>query len=285
MILEDFSFSLFRRVALEIGLSPWFGVVALVATIGLISVLYRRLRVFGSGLFGVVVAGGCFGLLAISECQTEMRLTPNITARAHTFTDASRESAQFGLLVIPVLAVLVVVVRRKLALERRRTLLSTYLRIANKAFYDGDFDRAIAEYSIAIRVDAARVESHLKRGQAYLEKGDYVRAVADFNRTIALDPDCASAYLHRGMVEAARGENEAAIIDFERAIDVNPGQAISLLYRGLSLAKIGETSRAADDFRRVLKLTNHSDFVEPAKFHLAMIENELPARSEAMLVS
>ena len=282
MLLEDLTFPFFRAIALGIGLRPWFEVAAMFALVGLLVAFRRRLRVVGWGLLGTAGAVGCLGLLAISECQDEQRLTPIITARPHTFADASRESAQIGLMAVPAVFALTVALRRRLAFNRRRTHLSTYLRIAGKAFFDGNFDRAIAEYSIAIRVDPTRTQSYLKRGQALLEKGDYGRAVADFDRTIAIDPYCGGAYLNRGIVEAARGNNEAAIVNFERAIEINPGQAAAILYRGLSLAKVGDTVRAADDFRRILKLTNHSDFTEPAKFHLAMIENR-PTRLVVLL--
>jgi hypothetical protein len=45
------------------------------------------------------------------------------------------------------------------------------------------------------------------------------------------------------------------------------------LNRGICLLKKGLVNDAADDFRRVLKLTNHSDFADPAKEYLRTIES------------
>ncbi len=45
------------------------------------------------------------------------------------------------------------------------------------------------------------------------------------------------------------------------------------LNRGICLLKKGMINDAADDFRRVLKLTNHSDFADPAKEYLRKIES------------
>ena len=46
------------------------------------------------------------------------------------------------------------------------------------------------------------------------------------------------------------------------------------LQRGVCLLKKGLVSEAAAEFRRVLKLTNHSDFSEPAKRYLRQIEDQ-----------
>ena len=45
------------------------------------------------------------------------------------------------------------------------------------------------------------------------------------------------------------------------------------LNRGICLVKKGLVSEAAADFQRVLKLTNHSDFAEPAKQYLRECES------------
>jgi hypothetical protein len=55
------------------------------------------------------------------------------------------------------------------------------------------------------------------------------------------------------------------------------------LGRGICLLKKGLLTEAAADFQRVLKLTNHSDFAEPAKKYLRECQpaapNSLPAAS------
>jgi tetratricopeptide (TPR) repeat protein len=274
MFLEDASFRFFNALVHRVGLTTCFVLGAMLLVIGLIVVARRWMPRLGWSLLAAGAAVAWIGLLAISECRTEAVITSIIKARSHTFADLVRQAAQLGLLGIPALAVLVKLTRDKLIFDRRRLLLSTYLRMATKAYYSGDFDRAIAEYSIAIKVDPARLECYVKRGLSWMQKGEYDRAIADFNRALKIDIDHAPAYLNRGIVLAASGDHQAAIDDFESAMSLSPTDAASLLGRGLSLAKIGEAERAADDFRRVLRQTNHSDFTDPARFHLAMIESE-----------
>ncbi len=272
MSVEEVGFSVFRAIAFGFGLGPWFGLAAAVAVVGLVATAWRRARRFGLATLCVAAGVAWIGLLTVSEVQTAERLSDIITARYYSFSDTIREAAQLGLVGLPALVWGIKALRDRVERVRRRSLLSTYLRIATKAYLSGDYDRAIAEYSIAIKGDPARTEIYIKRGQAWWQKGDYDRAIADFDRALKLDAALSPAYLHRGIVLAARGDHDAAIADFDRASALRPTDAAAALYRGMSLVKLGETDRAAEDFRQVLKFTNHSDFVEPARFHLAMLE-------------
>jgi tetratricopeptide (TPR) repeat protein len=58
--------------------------------------------------------------------------------------------------------------------------------IACKA--DGDFDRAIADYTEAIRLDPKLAIAYYERGVAYHALGDFDRAIADYTEAIRLDP-------------------------------------------------------------------------------------------------
>lgn len=274
MSFDDVSFSIFRAIGFGLGLRALFGVAAGVAVLGLVATAWRRSRRLGLATLGASAAVAWLGLLTVSECQTTEQISPIVTARYYTYPDTVREAAQVGLVLLPMMAWGIKALRDKLERERRRSLLSTYLRIATRAYLSADFDRAIAEYSIAIKVDPKRTEIYIKRGQAWSQKGDYDRAIADFERAMKLDSTLSLAYLHRGIVLAARGEHEAAVADFGRAEALRTTDAAAALHRGLSLAKLGEIDRAAEDFRLVLRITNHSDFVEPARFHLTMLEAE-----------
>ncbi len=277
MFVDDAMFTFFRSIAHGFGLGAWFVLAASVAAAGIAAMAWRRTRTAGLCVVAAGAGVAWLGLLTISESQDKERLSRMITARYYTYSDVSREAAQLGLVALPAAAWGLKLLRDKMERQRRKWHLSTYLRIANRASLLGDFDRAIAEYSIAIKVDPTRTESYVKRGLAWSQKGDYARAIADFDRALKLDPTLATAYDSRGVVLAARGDHEAAVADFDRASNLCPADVAPTLHRGLSLAKLGENDRAADDFRTVLKLTNHSDFVEPARFHLAMLDAEREA--------
>ena len=59
---------------------------------------------------------------------------------------------------------------------------------------------------------------------------------------------------------------------------MRPNDPDCYLNRGVCLARKGLISDAIMDFQRVLKLTNHSDYAEPARHYLEQLggENPLP---------
>ena len=47
----------------------------------------------------------------------------------------------------------------------------------------GDHDKAIADFSEAIRLDPKRADAYYGRGTAYGHKGEYDKAIADYHAT------------------------------------------------------------------------------------------------------
>jgi tetratricopeptide (TPR) repeat protein len=56
---------------------------------------------------------------------------------------------------------------------------------------DGDRDKAIADYTEAIRLAPKCAEAYTNRGISYYEKGEQDKAIADYTEAIRLDPKCA----------------------------------------------------------------------------------------------
>ncbi len=85
-----------------------------------------------------------------------------------------------------------------------------------------DLDRAIADYSEAIRLDPKYAEAYYGRGLTYRNKGDVERAIADYNEAIRLDPKLAAAYNNRGNAYRDKDDPDRAIADFNEAIRLAP---------------------------------------------------------------
>jgi tetratricopeptide (TPR) repeat protein len=67
--------------------------------------------------------------------------------------------------------------------------LSTAFNNRGNAYYDKkDYDRAIADYSEALRLDPGFALAFYNRSCAYRDKGDNDRAVDDYVQAILLDP-------------------------------------------------------------------------------------------------
>src|SRR5262249_19284791 len=62
-------------------------------------------------------------------------------------------------------------------------------------WYDkGDYDRAIADFDQAIKLNPIFAQAVFNRGNAYDSKGEYDRAIKDYDRAIVLDPSYAKAF-------------------------------------------------------------------------------------------
>jgi lipoprotein NlpI len=114
----------------------------------------------------------------------------------------------------------------------------------------GDRDRAIADYSEAVRLDPKFANAYNNRGLAYRAKGDNDRAIADFNEAITVDPKLASAYNNRGNAYRAKGDNDRAIADYDEAIRGDPKFANAYINRGLTFLYGGSLAKAQADFKQ-----------------------------------
>jgi tetratricopeptide (TPR) repeat protein len=79
-----------------------------------------------------------------------------------------------------------------------------------------DYDRAIADFTDAIRCNPKYAFAYYNRGVAYLGKKDYDHAIADYDQVIALNPKLALAYSHRGNAYRAKGTLDRANADFDQ---------------------------------------------------------------------
>ena len=92
----------------------------------------------------------------------------------------------------------------------------------NIYFANGDYDGAIADYDMAIKLRPKDAEAYVKRGTAYASMDDYGRAIADFGSAIRLRPNRASFYTMRGHAYEKTGDKNQAIADYRKALQIDP---------------------------------------------------------------
>ena len=63
---------------------------------------------------------------------------------------------------------------------------------------------------------------YASRGTAYLKKGDTDKAIADYSEALRLDPRDAATYYHRGNAWLGRRDYQRAIADYSEAIRLDP---------------------------------------------------------------
>jgi tetratricopeptide (TPR) repeat protein len=106
----------------------------------------------------------------------------------------------------------------------------------------GSFDKAIANFSEAIRLRPDDASAFNSRGNAYESKGDHDRAIADYTESIRLNPKNALAFNNRGIAYAHKGNYFRAIADYNEAIRLNPNYAVAFCNRGIARQKITKVS-------------------------------------------
>ncbi len=85
-----------------------------------------------------------------------------------------------------------------------------------------EYDRAIAEYNLAIQIDPTSALAYASRGGAWLDKHEYDKAIADYDRAIQLNPKDIWSYLARSDTMYVKREYAKAIADCDRAIQIDP---------------------------------------------------------------
>jgi tetratricopeptide (TPR) repeat protein len=84
------------------------------------------------------------------------------------------------------------------------------------------YDRAIADFTEALRLDGNNAVIYRERGNTYSNKGDYDKAIADFNQAIRLNPNYAAAYGNRGNAYWMKGDRTRARADWSKALELDP---------------------------------------------------------------
>jgi len=132
-----------------------------------------------------------------------------------------------------------------------------------EAYYDrgysrfdkGEHDKAIADYSEAIRLNPNFTAAYLDRGMAWFRKGEYDKAITDFNETIRLHPIFGDTYFNRGYSWFRKGEYDRAIADYNEAIRLNPFEDYDyFVQRGKAWRKKGNETKAEADFQKAKEL-------------------------------
>jgi tetratricopeptide (TPR) repeat protein len=130
------------------------------------------------------------------------------------------------------------------------------LNSGNMYFADGEYDKALVEFNMAIFSNPEFGEAYNSRGLVYHARGEYDLAIADFTRTIELKPDWAAGYNNRGIVYSAKSEYELAIADYDKAIQLNDKFSKAYFNRGLLYIALEEYDAAIADFDKAIEFAS-----------------------------
>lgn len=145
------------------------------------------------------------------------------------------------------------------ALRRYPDHFETYWHRAGCYWSLGEFDKALADYMRLLQLvpKSERADAYYACGSAQSACEDYEKAIADFSEAIRRCPDFAEAYRERGRVQALRGEHNQAIADLNRALQLDPRDDAAYLERGRVWCTLHKYDRAVRDLTRAQRLCHH----------------------------
>jgi tetratricopeptide (TPR) repeat protein len=265
----------------QVELTVMFGAALVLITLAALLLSMGRLRLFArtAGVLGVIAI--MLAMFVIDEQTHQEKVGPYITVTKPRYPEPTRFQARVTLLGLPPGAAVVMTAVLTSTRRRLRSTVPNHLKEGRKLLVFGQHDAALFEFNKALEISPHLGDAYYQRGCVYEARGAIDLALADFDRALCCDAQIAHAYLHRGRVRTERGEFDSALADFDQVMIMRPNYVECYLNRGVCLAKKGMLTEAILDFQRVLKLTNHSDYAEPARFYLNQLgdENLLPVPS------
>jgi tetratricopeptide (TPR) repeat protein len=117
-----------------------------------------------------------------------------------------------------------------------------------------EFERGIADMTEVIRLDPRNLEAYNERGLAYYTTGDPERALADYNAAIRINPRFKFAYYNRARLYGAKQDHGQAIADLSEAIRIDPDYSYAYNLRGYAYHLAGDTERAVVDLNESIRL-------------------------------
>jgi S1-C subfamily serine protease/tetratricopeptide (TPR) repeat protein len=109
------------------------------------------------------------------------------------------------------------------------------------------YERAVLDFTAALRADPAYARAFAERGKAYQLQGEHDKALADCDAALKLDPRQVTAYCHRAAARCDRGEPALAVEDCDAALKLEPRCAIAFAFRAQARRLLGDFDKALAD--------------------------------------
>lgn len=100
----------------------------------------------------------------------------------------------------------------------------------------------------------ARLKSHYNLGTRSLRDGEPEKAIEEFQVALAMEPNRGSTYALLGTAYAAASQREAALEAYRKALSLEPNEAAHYNNLGTLLAEEGRLEEALEHFRRAAQI-------------------------------
>ncbi|MDJ0686886.1 MAG: DnaJ domain-containing protein [Xenococcaceae cyanobacterium MO_188.B32] len=118
-----------------------------------------------------------------------------------------------------------------------------------KKFQQRQYQKAIAKYTKAIKVDSQFIDAYLRRCEIYYKLGNHQEILYDCERIIQIDPSIVKAFYYQGRARYSLGFFQGAIDSYSEVIRQDSHHARAYYYRAIAYRDIQDTSSALQDFQ------------------------------------
>ena len=200
--------------------------------------------------------------LAIKECETILTLDSTNSYACKLLGDIYREKNEFPNAIKYFAQTLTLsdcftVDIENLEDENNGESVHSHVHMELGSIYiqQGEYHKAIVEYSQSIHINPRNKWAIGNRGQAYQALKHYGEALKDFDSTIELDSESSWATSHRGQIYQFLGQFELSLQDFDRSITLDPKDCEWDCYlRSLTLTKLDRPTEAQTDLQSAIVL-------------------------------
>lgn len=140
-----------------------------------------------------------------------------------------------------------------------------------------DYQVTGAERAAVIAKVPKTSDDFLARGNRYMEDGDLDKAIADMSQAIALNADNGWAYANRGLGRAWKGEPEKAADDLDKAAAINPRIYVIYHARAKLLEDSGEIGAAIAALSRAIDLKAGNLWAVQRRAGLYLMRKDYPS--------
>lgn len=128
---------------------------------------------------------------------------------------------------------------------------NSYVRLGQKALFDGDFKNAVTNLEKACIIDSTNANALWMLGYSYYHCDSYKKSIAAYNKLINFKPADDNAYYYRARAKSHLANDNAtsaadkekyllgSILDFTKAVSLNPSAMRYYQNRGIAYKDYG----------------------------------------------
>jgi tetratricopeptide (TPR) repeat protein len=153
-----------------------------------------------------------------------------------------------------------------------------------KAFQAGEqnnLDKAVENYTLALKLNEFLIEAYYNRGWCYIGLGKNNEAIRDFSKLIDLEKDYKNAYMSRGYARYNLGDYEKALEDYLAEIKLDPSNKLCYNNIAVTKEKLNQREEAMTFYDKALALDPAYEVAKENKNALKVLLDSLNQQQSA----